>query len=168
MKSGMQFILYANRPVDRPEMAEFIHGYTDRSIFPDYEIGMKNEDEMMDNNANAKRAPRTGANNSKSGQLASKVGICNKFFESRAFMQHSPDWMCKAEIDTDKCIGCGTCMTSCRDNGNNAIVVDAKGVVKVDNKYCIGCALCSTVCPVKAITMREVEDAKERTLNYRM
>lgn len=162
MKSGMQFILYANRHIDRPGLAEFIHGYGDRSVFPDHEGKAPESNDIA-----PKRAPKTTTGHELKGQLATKRGIANKYLESRAKMQHTPEWMCKAVINEETCLRCGTCMTSCRDNANNAIEVDDKGVVRVNSNFCIGCGLCSTVCPVQAIRMMEVSNPAERFMNYR-
>ncbi|OHT00364.1 Dihydroorotate dehydrogenase family protein [Tritrichomonas foetus] len=64
-------------------------------------------------------------------------------------------WTIIAEIDQDKCLRCGKCALSCRDNSTEAIYRHESGAWKVNTNRCIGCALCMSVCPVSAINMRE-------------
>lgn len=72
-------------------------------------------------------------------------------------------------IDTNKCIGCGLCETSCRDGAAHAIKMvptavgggSRKAVAVVDRKECFGCKLCQFVCPVGAITF-ETRDRIDR------
>ncbi len=54
----------------------------------------------------------------------------------------------KAEIDENKCIGCGKCHEICRFN---AIVKKETGVFSVDPFACEGCKACVLVCPVNAV-----------------
>lgn len=62
-----------------------------------------------------------------------------------------------ATVDTEKCIGCGKCVSSCSDGAKQAIVLDAQ-VKKafVSTKQCTGCGLCKIVCPVGAISLESV------------
>ncbi len=55
-----------------------------------------------------------------------------------------------AEVDRDKCIGCGRCMQVCP---TGAIRLDAEGKAVVSPDLCRGCAACMGVCPVGAIQM---------------
>eukprot|EP00766_Chilomastix_caulleryi_P004761 gnl/Chilomastix_caulleri/608.p1 GENE.gnl/Chilomastix_caulleri/608~~gnl/Chilomastix_caulleri/608.p1 ORF type:complete len:254 (+),score=75.62 gnl/Chilomastix_caulleri/608:154-915(+) len=160
MKAGMRFILYANRHIDRPEMAGFIHTYHDRAIYPDYEIKARYEDpddEIM--NDNPKRAPRTGTGHTATGQLTRCVGVANNYFEIRPHIQQSEQWACKAVIDNDMCIKCGTCVVACRDGAADCMKVNSRGVVKIVERDCDGCGLCATVCPIACISMQPPEGA---------
>jgi len=56
-----------------------------------------------------------------------------------------------AEIDTDICIGCGTCSTRCqmdafREDGTRTAVIKER---------CIGCGLCVTTCPSGALELHQ-------------
>ncbi|MBD3213606.1 MAG: hypothetical protein GF311_13440 [Candidatus Lokiarchaeota archaeon] len=55
-------------------------------------------------------------------------------------------------IDTENCIGCGTCIDRCKFG---AISVD--DVAVVNEKKCVGCGLCGVTCPQEAITMKRFE-----------
>lgn len=162
MKAGIRFILYANRHIERPQMAEFIHTYHDRAIYPDYEIkqhrSFNNEDdaeEMLD--SNPKRAPRTGTGHAVVGQLSKCIGVSNNYFDIRPHIQQCDQWICKATVNTSMCIGCGTCVVSCRDGGCGCIFVDSNNVVRIVEKDCDGCGLCATVCPIGCISMMPEE-----------
>ena len=51
---------------------------------------------------------------------------------------------------SEKCVGCGRCVTSCFDGGHQALSLSDKGR-PVMNKKCVGCHLCILVCPSGAI-----------------
>jgi len=55
------------------------------------------------------------------------------------------------KIDTDHCIGCGTCVTACPE-GDVLAVVNGKATI-INGHKCIGHGLCAEECPVGAITM---------------
>jgi MinD superfamily P-loop ATPase containing an inserted ferredoxin domain len=72
------------------------------------------------------------------------------------FMKHyqRPDLIAHAdyvaEVDSDACIQCGTCVKRCvfgAQAGDGAAVV-------FHQEKCFGCGLCVTTCPVQAITMK--------------
>jgi len=63
-----------------------------------------------------------------------------------------------AEIDQDKCIGCGRCYSSCEDTSHQAIeltsLADGTNSFEVIDDECVGCNLCEITCPVdNCITM---------------
>ena len=63
----------------------------------------------------------------------------------------------KANIDENKCIGCGLCKSNCQ---HEAIILDEKYEVKKER--CLGCSQCANSCPQKAITMEsKLIDYKE-------
>jgi len=53
-----------------------------------------------------------------------------------------------AVVDTDSCIQCGACVSSCP---NDAITAD--GIVRIDAEKCSGCGACVQRCPVQAIRL---------------
>ncbi|MDH3606615.1 MAG: NAD-dependent dihydropyrimidine dehydrogenase subunit PreA [Acidimicrobiia bacterium] len=80
------------------------------------------------------------------------------------------NYIIKAEIDQDKCIGCALCYIACNDGAHQAIGAKRsdEGRTDVWIKYddCVGCNLCSLVCPVEeCITMVE-QDTEYRPLTW--
>lgn len=68
-----------------------------------------------------------------------------------------------AEIDQDKCIGCGRCYSSCEDTSHQAIALtsltDGTNSFEVIEDECVGCNLCEITCPVdNCITMVKQEN----------
>jgi heterodisulfide reductase subunit A len=59
-----------------------------------------------------------------------------------------------AHVDSDKCIGCRTCVEVCKFG--KITIEDKKAVV--DEVSCHGCGDCSAACPVGAIQMRNFEN----------
>jgi len=76
-----------------------------------------------------------------------------------------PTWTLESFIIQDKCIKCGKCALSCRDNSTEAIEREADGSWKVNPAKCIGCALCVSVCPVDA--MKLIESKKRRKWHHK-
>lgn len=54
-----------------------------------------------------------------------------------------------AEIDKDKCTGCGSCVDECPSDAIS--MADGKAVV--DSDACIDCGACIDACPVEAISL---------------
>ena len=58
----------------------------------------------------------------------------------------------RAALDTEACIGCGRCETSCV---YDAIRV-ANGKAILSEELCAGCGLCVTRCPVRALALEPI------------
>ncbi len=69
------------------------------------------------------------------------------------------NYIIKAHVDQDRCIGCGLCYIACHDGAHQAIDIErqnGKSRVSIIEEACVGCNLCSLVCPVEGcITMVE-------------
>ena len=64
------------------------------------------------------------------------------------------NYVAKARIDQDACIGCGRCYAACEDTSHQAISMSADRVFEVMDDECVACNLCVNVCPVEeCITM---------------
>ena len=77
-----------------------------------------------------------------------------------------------ADVDPNKCIGCGVCYVACNDGAHQAIAArpDGRGRTEVEilESKCVGCNLCSLVCPVdNCITMRRIDNFGTNELNYK-
>jgi dihydropyrimidine dehydrogenase (NAD+) subunit PreA len=67
------------------------------------------------------------------------------------------NYVTKARIDPDACIGCGRCFAACEDTSHQAIAMKPGRVFKVIDAECVACNLCVNVCPVEdCITMEEL------------
>jgi dihydropyrimidine dehydrogenase (NAD+) subunit PreA len=80
------------------------------------------------------------------------------------------NYIIKAEIDQETCIGCALCYIACNDGAHQAIGAKRsdEGRTDVWIKYddCVGCNLCSLVCPVEGcITMVE-QDTEYQPLTW--
>jgi dihydropyrimidine dehydrogenase (NAD+) subunit PreA len=76
-----------------------------------------------------------------------------------------------ADVNEDKCIGCGLCYVACNDGAHQAIAAhpDQRGRTRVEilEPKCVGCNLCSLVCPVSdCITMKRVDAHGESALAW--
>ncbi len=64
------------------------------------------------------------------------------------------NYVAKARIDPDLCIGCGRCFAACEDTSHQAIAMKPGRVFEVIDAECVACNLCVNVCPVEnCITM---------------
>jgi dihydropyrimidine dehydrogenase (NAD+) subunit PreA len=60
----------------------------------------------------------------------------------------------RSRVDSGLCIGCGDCITACRDGGHMAIQWAAQGrLPAISDDYCVGCHLCVDVCPTGALDL---------------
>ncbi len=67
------------------------------------------------------------------------------------------NYVTKARISEDLCIGCGRCFAACEDTSHQAIVVRPDRVYEVIDEECVACNLCVNVCPVEGcITMERL------------
>jgi len=60
-------------------------------------------------------------------------------------------------IDTDKCDGCGLCVSACHEGAIG--LIDGKACLLRDD-YCDGLGACLPICPLEAITFEEREAAE--------
>ena len=70
------------------------------------------------------------------------------------------NYIIKAHVDQETCIGCGLCYIACNDGAHQAIGAeptdDGKTRVWIKEDACVGCNLCHLICPVEGcITMVE-------------
>jgi len=68
------------------------------------------------------------------------------------------NYVTKARINAESCIGCGRCYAACEDTSHQAIWQKPDRVFEVNDAECVACNLCVNVCPVEdCITMVRVE-----------
>jgi dihydropyrimidine dehydrogenase (NAD+) subunit PreA len=67
------------------------------------------------------------------------------------------NYVTKARINQDACIGCGRCYAACEDTSHQAIWMHPGRKFEVNDAECVACNLCVDVCPVDdCITMEEL------------
>jgi dihydropyrimidine dehydrogenase (NAD+) subunit PreA len=75
-----------------------------------------------------------------------------------------------ADIDDDKCIGCGRCYIACEDTSHQAIDrkvrEDGSVAFEVIEDKCVGCNLCQITCPVDSCIKMEQKDADKPYMNW--
>jgi len=80
------------------------------------------------------------------------------------------NYIVKASIDQEKCIGCGLCYVACEDGAHQAIgskaTPDGKTEVWIKYDDCVGCNLCSLVCPVKDCITMEQQDLGQTSMTW--
>ncbi|MDD5711639.1 MAG: 4Fe-4S binding protein [Smithellaceae bacterium] len=63
-----------------------------------------------------------------------------------------------AEIDPDKCLGCGTCAL---DRCQVAAIEEGEDNYRIVPERCIGCGLCISTCPAEAIALVHKEEDRD-------
>jgi len=153
MLSGIRFILYC---WSRPDLRAYLHSQGVENFMPQ---GDSNKEFWKLSDKQDKPVPK----------LAEVRGAALKHIGERAILEGPDKWRVHAEILADRCIGCGSCALTCRDNATTAIHPDETGrVYIVDDKKCFGCALCSSVCPVNAVryvSMKGLSELSEAERN---
>ena len=67
------------------------------------------------------------------------------------------NYITKARINPETCIGCGRCYAACEDTSHQAIAMKPGRVFEVIDEECVACNLCVNVCPVAdCITMERL------------
>jgi ferredoxin len=61
-----------------------------------------------------------------------------------------------AVIDSDQCVGCGTCIERCQVHA----IYEGDGISVVDRQRCIGCGLCVTGCPNDVSNLEQKSEAE--------
>ena len=83
-----------------------------------------------------------------------KLGSCNPFVidwdDSETNSGWDPFEGDVAKVDTDKCVGCGTCVNECPQG---AITMNDDDIAEVNLDECIGCGQCEFECPQGVIMM---------------
>jgi len=92
------------------------------------------------------------------------IGIGNRKIKSST-KNLSRNQQLIANIDKEKCIGCGKCYIACRDGGYEAISFSQDRIVEVVKDKCVGCGLCKIVCPVPDAIYFTNKDSKEKIIN---
>jgi len=82
------------------------------------------------------------------------IPITNLGTTKTTVLNKTGDWRTfRPEVDVDKCIQCGTCVTYCPEG----VIKIADMGVEIDYYFCKGCGVCANECPVKAIEMVKEE-----------
>lgn len=66
------------------------------------------------------------------------------------------------EIDEDKCIGCGMCVTSCGRGVYKFDYENKKSKVANPNNCMVACQTCANLCPAKAIKFADNDETREK------
>lgn len=68
------------------------------------------------------------------------------------------NYVAKARINQETCIGCGRCYAACEDTSHQAIAMKPGRKFEVIDSECVACNLCVNVCPVEdCIAMIDLE-----------
>jgi len=136
MISGLQFYLYS---WSRPDLRSRLSNNEEM-------VNLPHHSEISNDSTPDRKIPT----------IAEIRGLGSKLVVERESLE--PTWTINARINQEKCLNCGKCALSCRDNSVEAISVDENGIWKVDASKCIGCGLCMSVCPVHAMDLVRVND----------
>ncbi|MHB1483865.1 MAG: NADH-quinone oxidoreductase subunit NuoB [Saccharofermentanales bacterium] len=66
----------------------------------------------------------------------------------------------RPEIDSEKCTGCGACVSRCPSNA--IIMENGHDSIGINYDECIFCSLCEEICPVEAVTMTKKFELAEK------
>jgi ferredoxin len=59
-----------------------------------------------------------------------------------------------AHIDTNSCIGCGSCVKACQFNAINSIHLNGEHQAQINPYKCFGCGLCRNECELESIKLK--------------
>lgn len=65
-----------------------------------------------------------------------------------------------AEIEQDKCTGCGKCKEECRFSAVNEEIIDDRSYFFIDHLACEGCGVCYLVCKDSAVKTEDSIDGE--------
>jgi len=83
-----------------------------------------------------------------------------KFSEWHGIERDKINW--NPEIDKDKCIGCGLCVTTCGRGVYKFNFKKNKPEVINPNNCLVGCQTCANLCPAKAISFADEDKTREK------
>jgi NAD-dependent dihydropyrimidine dehydrogenase PreA subunit len=87
------------------------------------------------------------------------MNVCSPYFSRIQFEITSPFYKAhhRAKVDSQKCVGCGTCQESCPFDV--AKVNPNTNLADIDLKACFGCEICIRNCPEEAISLIGVDES---------
>lgn len=104
-------------------------------------------------------------NSQRPGSLCCCCGCCCGYISDLKETPNPLDYILsnyQAEIDSELCTGCGTCVERCLMNA--VTLIDEKSIV--DLNRCIGCGCCVPTCPADAIQLRKKDKEKIPPKNW--
>jgi ferredoxin len=101
--------------------------------------------------------------NSKGGEVLAEIPDETMDKVVKAFRQKGVEVSIPrlVEVDTDKCLNCGICITLCPVE---AITMDKEGTVVFNREKCVGstCSACVDACPARAIrSVKQLDTLKK-------
>jgi electron transport complex protein RnfB len=88
--------------------------------------------------------------------VCSCCGCCCGMLSIHKLLPHPIDFWTSdfhAEVATDLCKGCRTCLSRCQVDA--VTLTGADGTAAINLSRCIGCGLCVTTCPANALRLRK-------------